>query len=77
MKMQIQLEMKLTLKRFLPDNHESYPIEPGIRIRELTAELEIPEAEVNLVFIDGVLGNLDSTLQGGERVALFPPLAGG
>lgn len=77
MENQIQLELQTTLKRFLPAGHESYPIEPGLHVRELVERLGIPEYEVNLVFINGGLANMDSTLEGGERVALFPPLGGG
>lgn len=73
----IRLEMKATLKRFLPDAHGSYPIKPGLRVRTLIERLDIPEYEVNIVFIDGVLANLDAVLAGGERVTLFPPMGGG
>ncbi len=74
---QIQLELQTSLKRFHPAAHESYPIEPGLRVRDLMEKLGIPEYEVNLVFIDGGLSNLDSTINGGERVVLYPPLGGG
>jgi len=77
MKKQIQLELQTTLKRFLPAAHEHYPIEPGLCVRGLLEQLGIAEYEVNLVFIDGVLANLDSSIAGGERVTLFPPLGGG
>jgi sulfur carrier protein ThiS len=77
MQRQIQLELQTTLKRFLPAAPESYPIEPGIRVRELMTQLGIAEYEVNLVFINGTPANLDSTLEGGERLTLFPPLGGG
>jgi len=40
-------------------------------------QLGIAEYEVYLVFMDGVPANLDSSIEGGERVALFPPLGGG
>lgn len=74
---QIQLELQTTLKRYLPSAHESYPIEPGLRIRDLLKLLGIPEYEVNLIYINGGLGNLDTTVKGGERVVLYPPLGGG
>lgn len=74
---QIQLELQANLKRFLPAAHGFYPIEPGLRIRVLLAQLGIAEYEVNLVFIDGRPANLDACLQGGERVVLYPPLGGG
>lgn len=77
MKTHIRLELLATLKRYQPDSSDRYPIKPGIGVHELLAQLKIPEYEVNLVFIDGMKGNLDSILKGGERVGLFPPLGGG
>jgi molybdopterin converting factor small subunit len=73
----IQLELLMTLKQYQPDSHHAYPIGPGVTVRELLERLKIPEYEVNLVFINGEKGNLNSSLKGGERVALFPPLGGG
>ena len=77
METHIQLELLATLKRYRPASPDRYPIKPGTPVHELLAQLEIPEYEVNLVFINGMKGNLDSTLSGGERVGLFPPLGGG
>lgn len=77
MKKLIRIELKATLKRFLPDSHDSYSIESGIRVKDLVEQLGIAEYEVTLVFIDGVLANLDSIIEGGKRVTLFPPLGGG
>ena len=77
MKNQIELELLATLKRYLPGSHNAFEIEPGITIRELVSRLKIPEYEVNLIFINGEKANLDSTLTGGERVGLIPPLGGG
>ena len=74
---QIHLELQATLKRHLPTAHESYPVEPGLRIRDVLKQLGIPEFEVNLVFINGDQANLDSIINGGERVVLYPPLGGG
>ena len=74
---QIRLELQATLKRFLPAACEYYPIECGIRVRDLLEQLGIAEYEVNLVFINGVPTNLDSTIEGGEKVVLYPPLGGG
>ena len=73
----IQLELLMTLKQYQPDSYPQYPIAPGVKVRQLLEQLGIPEYEVNLVFINGIKENLDSTLEGGERVALFPPLGGG
>lgn len=77
MKTHIKLELLATLKRYQPDSADQYRIKPGIQVRDLLAQLNIPEYEVNLVFLDGKKGNLKSVLKGGERLGLFPPLGGG
>ena len=77
METHIRLELLATLKRYEPDATGKYAIKPGIKVRDLMAELSIPEYEVNLVFIDGKRGNIESVLKGGERLGLFPPLGGG
>ena len=77
METHVRLELMATLKRYQPVSHDRYPITPGILVRELMMQLNILEHEVNVVFVDGIKGNLDSMLSGGERVAFFPPLGGG
>ncbi len=77
MKKQIELELLATLKRYRPESYHAFEIAPGITIRQLVSQLGIPEYEINLIFINGEKANLDSILEGGERVGLFPPLGGG
>ena len=77
MKATISIKLFATLSRYTPDASDSYPVRPGITIRDLMAQLGVPAAEVKLIFIDGVKGYLSSALHGGERVGIFPPVGGG
>lgn len=77
MKVHINLKLFTTLRRFLPPAPDQYPVAAGTAIRELIAELGLPQEEAKLIFIDGIKGTLDSVLQGGERVGIFPPVGGG
>jgi sulfur-carrier protein len=43
----------------------------------LLAKIQVPPADVKLIFINGVRGRLESRLHGGERVGIFPPVGGG
>jgi molybdopterin converting factor small subunit len=54
-----------------------YPINPGITVGSLLEQLKIPPKKAKLIFIDGIKANLTSTLNGGERVGIFPPVGGG
>jgi molybdopterin converting factor small subunit len=77
MKSQIQIKLFATLQQFTPPSADSYKIEPGMSIRSLLNELEIPESKARLIFIDGLKAELSATLHGGERVGIFPPVGGG
>jgi len=73
----ITLKPFAALGKFTPDSADKYPVEPGTSVRDLIAGLKIPEEKAKLIFIDGVKGELDSTLNGGERIGIFPPVGGG
>lgn len=73
----ITLKLFATLGKFMPEGADNYQVETGTSVRELIAGLKIPEEKAKLIFIDGVRGELDSILQGGERIGIFPPVGGG
>lgn len=77
MKSQIQLKLFATLREFTPPSADNYTIDQGISINDLLAQIEMPPEKAKLIFINGVKGELDSTLEGGERVGIFPPVGGG
>ena len=77
MKSHIQIKLFATLQPFTPPSGEKYRIDPGISIRSLLEQLNLPEEKAKLIFIDGIKANLSSTLNGGERVSIFPPVGGG
>lgn len=73
----ITLKLFATLGKFTPEGAENYPISPGTRIRDIINRLGIPEDKAKLIFINGIKGEIDSTLHGGERIGIFPPVGGG
>ena len=77
MKSQIQLKLFATLREFEPPSSENYIIEQGISIRELLEQLDLPPTKARLIFINGIKADLAATLEGGERVGIFPPVGGG
>lgn len=74
---QIQLKLFAALTPMAPEKANQLPIKPGISIKELLDELKIPSIKAHLIFVNGVKQSLDTRLQGGERVGIFPPVAGG
>lgn len=73
----IQLKLFASLNALAPANADRLPIEPGISVKALLKELDIPIAKAHLIFIDGIKRSLETPLAGGERVGIFPPVAGG
>jgi sulfur-carrier protein len=77
MQCRITLKLYATLQSYLRAGSEDLAITPGMTIRDLLRQLELPEEKAQLIFIDGVKADLLSVLQGGERVGIFPPVGGG
>ena len=77
MKSQIQLKLFATLQEFTPPSADNYSIDQGISIFDLLEQIQMPREKAKLIFINGVKAELTSTLEGGERVGIFPPVGGG
>jgi sulfur-carrier protein len=77
----VQLMLAATLRKYVPgynaETGYSMAVEAGSTIRDLAGHLGIPEDEVKLIMVDGIGAKWESSLNGNERVALFPPVGGG
>ena len=73
----IQLQLFATLKKFSPPTADSYAIQSGITVDALLTQLNVPEDQIKLVFVNGVRAELSTILDGGESVGIFPPVGGG
>jgi molybdopterin converting factor small subunit len=79
----IQVEVRLfaTLRRHVPTlgMGEALMAEfaPGADLLDLFSHLGIPPDEVKQVFVNYRAVPKDYVLQNGDRVSLFPPIAGG
>ncbi|RLC05332.1 MAG: MoaD/ThiS family protein, partial [Deltaproteobacteria bacterium] len=52
-------------------------IEEGTTIRELLELSEVPPDACKIIFVNGVHAQEDEILKDGDRVGIFPPVAGG
>ncbi len=79
--MKIELYLYATLAKYLPENAGSrsvtLDVEDNARIRDVVGRLTIPEKSIKLVFVNGVHGQMDTVVDDGDRVGLFPPVGGG
>ena len=77
----VTVRVYATLRRFLPDggSQESYPLEmaPGTTVAGLVAHLGLPAQEVKVVFINYRSVPPEHVLADGDRVGIFPLVAGG
>jgi molybdopterin converting factor small subunit len=77
MNVHIQLKLFASLSKYAPPEGERLSIAPGQSVREILDTIGLPREKAKLIFVDGIKGDLDTVLSGGERVGLFPPVAGG
>ena len=77
METHIQIKLFASLQKYTPPESDRYPIKPGMSIKGLLEQLGIPEDDAKLIFSDSVKVDLTSTLNGGERIGIFPPVGGG
>lgn len=79
--MEIEINLFATLVKYKPDHVTgrtwTRDVAEGTTLSGLLAELEIPESEVKLMFLNGVAAKLPATLENGDRVGFFPPVGGG
>ena len=73
----IDLRLFASLASRMPQDAARFGIPAGITVRQLIDQFRIPPNEAKLVFINGVRKDLDTELNGGERVGIFPPVGGG
>jgi len=74
--------MNVTVKLFATLRNGRFDIKtrefnPDSTVRDVIREIDVPEEEVALIFLNSRHANLDTVLADGDIVALFPPIGGG
>ena len=79
--MEIEVQLFASLMQYMPGQtgHAPYVMEvaEGTTVGALLASLKIPTGLAKLIFRNGVHAREEEVLQNGDRVAAFPPIAGG
>ncbi len=80
--MKIQLNLFASLTKFLPEQKDSgfsnlMEIEEGTTIEALLDQLKIPREQPKIIFLNGLHAEETKVLKEGDRLGIFPPLAGG
>lgn len=79
--MVVRLKLFATLGRFasgkLPGTPMEYELPEGATLEVLVKQLELPEDEVKICFVNGRQQEPDFALHQGDEVGIFPPIGGG
>jgi len=79
--MHIRVKLFATLVRCIPgvESGVSFDVElpEGASISYLVNQLNLPENEVKVAFVNGRTQSLDFLLRPGDDVGIFPPIGGG
>lgn len=78
--MWVTVRLYATLEKYYPHRGMGeFPLElpEGVSVYECVQRLGIPDGESYLAVVNGTQVARDHPLQAGDRVALFPPIAGG
>ena len=80
--MKVEARVYATLRRYLPEDKRENPImlelPDGTTVGEVVEKvLKIPPDAVKVVFVNGRHVPFEHVLADGDRVGIFPPVAGG
>jgi molybdopterin synthase sulfur carrier subunit len=79
--MEIELHLYASLKRDLPVKGDGtsrrIDVDQGTTIEDLLDRLSIPADTVRIILLNGVHAGGGRVLKDGDRLGVFPPLAGG
>jgi molybdopterin synthase sulfur carrier subunit len=80
--MKIEVRLFASLTRYTPDRTGSLgkfimEIAEGTTIIDILRRLEVPLDKVRVIFLNGLHAAGEEVLKEGDRVGVFPPVAGG
>ena len=77
----VEVRLYANLRRYVPQLSigEAMELElyEGATLRHIFTRLGLPESEVKRVIVNGLSKGYEYVLLDGDRVAIFPPVAGG
>ncbi|MGO9570450.1 MAG: MoaD/ThiS family protein [Desulfomonilaceae bacterium] len=79
--MRIQLTLYASLACHLPEkgggNAGTLEVQEGVTVKDILGQLKIGLEVPKIIFLNGIHAGLDDVLKNGDRLAVFPPIAGG
>lgn len=75
--MGITVKCYATLSAYQPDNAENFPLTEGETVASLIQRLGIAPEEVKITFVNSRSVEVNTTVNTGDRVGIFPAVGGG
>ena len=80
--MEIEIKLYASLARYMPVQEEGSDsikteVEDGTTVKQLLDELNVPANNIKIIFLNGTHAGEDAVLKDGDRLGVFPPVAGG
>jgi len=80
--MKIEVKLYASLGRYMPqavlEKRQGYlEVGEGTTIKALLENLKVPLETVKLIFLNGIHAKNNEVLKDGDRLGVFPPVAGG
>jgi len=80
--MKVELKLYASLGKYMPKvllekKHAYLEIGEGTTIKALLEDLKVPIETVKLIFLNGIHAKNNEVLKDGDRLGVFPPVAGG
>ena len=79
--MQVTVKLFATLTRYGQGGQAGTPVvielPEDATLQHLIDELKIPPEETRVVFVNGIIQELEYILKDGDEVGIFPPIGGG
>ncbi|WP_147821232.1 MoaD/ThiS family protein [Salidesulfovibrio onnuriiensis] len=75
--MKITVKCFATLARHTPENADEFPVEDGAAVITIVERLGMKPEDINLIFVNSARAYLETELNDGDRLGLFPAVGGG
>jgi len=77
----VQVKLFATLRRHFPElgigEAISVELPDDATVGELVEELDLPDEQVKVVFVNGIVRKEGCLLSDGDEIGIFPPVGGG
>ena len=77
----VQTKLFATLRRQYPElgigEALSVELPDDATIEQLLEELDLPEEQIHIIFVNGVIQKRGHALSDGDEIGIFPPVGGG